>query len=88
MDRTKNTNPEPVENCWKRIGVWGREQPRCSKLKTVIHCSNCNIFSEAGRCLLERDLPLEYKNEWTGVMAAKKEEDLPGAISVVFFRIE
>ncbi len=74
--------------CWKTIGVWGNEEPRCHKLERVIHCRNCDVFTQTGRKLLERDLPEEYKNEWTKVMAAEKEENLLGAISMVIFRIE
>jgi len=79
----------PVQNCWKHIGVWGSETPRCSRLSEVIHCRNCEIFTRSGRNLLERDLPEKYKQEWTEVMAAKKEDDeLFNTISVVIFRIE
>jgi len=73
--------------CWKKIGVFSREKASCPELKSVIHCRNCNTFIKAGRNLLERDLPLEYLNEWTEVIAAKKIEESPGTISVVIFRI-
>ncbi|MBL7213166.1 MAG: chemotaxis protein CheW [Desulfobacteraceae bacterium] len=76
------------ENCWKRIGVWGREIPRCPELKRVIHCRNCEVFTQAGRNLLERDLPEKYKEEWTQVLVAKKEEEFPGTLSAVIFRIQ
>lgn len=77
-----------MENCWKRIGVWGQEEPRCPRLKDVIHCRNCEIYTQAGRNLLERELPEDYKEEWTDVLAAKKKEELVGTVSVVIFRIE
>ncbi|MDM8550475.1 chemotaxis protein CheW [Desulfobacterales bacterium HSG2] len=86
--QTETLVQQQSEGCWKTIGVWGSEEPRCPALERVIHCRNCDIFTQAGRKLLERDLPEEYKNEWTDVMAAEKEEDLPGTISVVIFRIE
>ncbi|MFH1242658.1 MAG: chemotaxis protein CheW [Pseudomonadota bacterium] len=76
------------ENCWKRIGVWGKETPRCAELKRVIHCRNCEVFTQSGRNLLERDLPEEYKEEWTQVLVEKKEEEFPGTLSVVIFRIQ
>jgi chemotaxis-related protein WspD len=75
------------ENCWKRIGVWGKETPRCAELKRVIHCRNCEVFTQSGRNLLERDLPEEYKEEWTQILVEKKEE-FPGTLSVVIFRIQ
>ncbi len=76
------------ENCWKRIGVWGQEVPRCPELKRVIHCRNCEVFTQAGRTLLERDLPEDYKEEWTQVLIEKKEEELPGTLSALIFRIQ
>lgn len=47
-------------DCWNGIGVWGREKPRCVKLKQVTHCRNCEVYKQAGRQLLERPLPVEY----------------------------
>ena len=76
------------QNCWKRIGVWGKETPRCPELKRVIHCRNCEVFTQTGRNLLERDLPEEYKDEWTQVLVEKKEEEFPGTLAVVIFRIQ
>ncbi len=76
------------ENCWKLIGVWGQEKPRCPRLKEVIHCRNCEVFTQAGRNLLERALPVEYKNEWGQVLLEKKGEDPIGTFPVVTFRVE
>ncbi|MBC8419393.1 MAG: chemotaxis protein CheW [Desulfobacterales bacterium] len=76
------------DRCWKRIGVWGKEEPRCPELKQVIHCRNCDLFTQAGRNLLERDLPDEYMNEWGQVLLEKKGEEPIGMFPVVTFRIE
>ena len=76
------------DRCWKRIGVWGREEPRCPKLDQVIHCRNCEVFTQAGRNLLERALPEEYKEEWGSILVKKKGEETAGAIAVVVFRVE
>lgn len=84
----QNATPALTDDCWKRIGVWGNEEPRCPELERVIHCRNCEIFTRAGRNLLEGSLPEGYMDEWTDVMAAQKEESLPGTVSVVIFRIE
>jgi chemotaxis-related protein WspD len=75
-------------DCWKRIGVWGQEEPRCPKLEQVIHCRNCDVFSRAGRDLLERDLPQEYQDEWSQALIEKKEEDFGGSTRVIVFRVE
>jgi chemotaxis-related protein WspD len=74
-------------NCWKTTGVWGQEKPRCPKLTQVIHCRNCEVFTQAGRNLLERDLPTESMQEWTRVLAARKEEESIGTLAVVIFRL-
>jgi chemotaxis-related protein WspD len=77
-----------IESCWKTKGVWGQEQPRCPELSRVIHCRNCEVFTQVGRNLLERELPEEYLSEWTQVFAAKKEDKLLGTIAVVIFRLK
>ena len=76
------------DRCWKRIGVWGKETPRCPELNRVIHCRNCDLFTQAGRNLLERDLPEEYEDEWGQVLLEKKGEEPIGTFPVVTFRIE
>lgn len=75
------------DRCWKRIGVWGNETPRCPELKRVIHCRNCEVFTQAGRNLLERDLPETYREEWSQVLVAKKAEEPTGTVSLIIFRI-
>jgi len=80
---------QPMPNCWKVIGVWGMDDRlTCPHLEQVIHCRNCEVFTQAGRTLLERALPDSYKQDWTQVLSLKKEEELVGTISVVIFRIE
>jgi len=76
------------ERCWKRIGVWGKEEPRCPELERVIHCRNCELFTQAGRNLLQRDIPDQYKDEWGQVLLEKKGEEPTGTFPVVTFRIE
>ena len=78
---------ENKDRCWKRIGVWGNERPRCPKLEEVIHCRNCQVFAQAGRNLLERALPEAYKDEWGTILVKKKRKEPVGAIAVVVFRI-
>ncbi len=74
--------------CWKHIGVWGNESPRCKELEQVVHCRNCRVFTHAGRELLERDLPEGYMDEWTALLASEKVEAPSGATSVVLFRLD
>jgi len=56
-----------LDDCWNRIGVMGDRT--CGELKRVIHCRNCEVYSAAGRSLLERTAPPEYLKEWTEVLA-------------------
>ncbi len=82
------TDVEDIENCWKIIGVWSDQGGQCEKLQTVIHCRNCEVFTQAGRSLLERELPDDYVQEWTSVLADKKTDELIGTLSLLVFRIE
>ncbi|MDM8540132.1 chemotaxis protein CheW [Desulfococcaceae bacterium HSG9] len=84
----QNSDQASEANCWKTIGVWGQsERMRCPALAKVIHCRNCEVFTQAGRNLLERDLSATYQNEWTLVLSEEKEEVLPDTIAAVIFRI-
>ncbi len=58
---------DSIDDCWNQIGVWGDRS--CPQLETVIHCRNCPVYATAGRNLLERDVPIEYLDEWTATIA-------------------
>ncbi|MBC8123738.1 MAG: purine-binding chemotaxis protein CheW [Gemmatimonadaceae bacterium] len=62
-----------IDDCWNRIGVWGNQTPRCPKLDQTIHCRNCEVYTAAGRLVLERELPDGYLQEWTDRYAAPRE---------------
>jgi len=76
-----------MENCWHRIGVWGRETPRCPKLDQVIHCQNCDIFHAASLEVYEKPFPEGYRGEWTKVLAENKTKTAAGAKAVIIFRL-
>ncbi len=61
-----------INDCWNQIGVKGDRS--CSQLETVIHCRNCPVYATVGRSLLEREIPLDYLNEWTAAIAASSDE--------------
>ena len=82
------TGPAEPDLCWKTIGVWGREQPRCPILREVIHCRNCEVFVRNGRALLDRKIPDAYRREWTEIMASEKAADRLSSLSLVIFRLE
>lgn len=75
-------------SCWTTIGVWGTQQPRCPRLDDVFHCRNCDVYTAAGRRLLERESSAEYAEEWARRLAMKKEERVIGRMSVVVFRVQ
>ena len=76
-----------IDDCWNRIGVWRNGDERCSKLDTVIHCYNCNVYSEAGRSLLDRPVPSDYGSEWAGILAEEKSAHTSEFVSVIVFRL-
>jgi len=85
MSTAKKTVRIKVDNCWKRIGVWGNKE--CTELPHCLHCRNCEVYSRAGRRLLDRALPPNYVREWTKLLAAPEEKPLPGRISLLIFRL-
>ena len=80
-------------HCWNQIGVEGDRS--CKELETFTHCRNCPAYALAGRALLEREVPLDYKLEWTHLLARKadrsgEKEDtafVAGSIAAVVFRL-
>jgi len=56
---TENDESQLAQDCWRRIGIWGKESNRCEKLKHVKHCRNCDVFESAAReAVLERHLSM------------------------------
>ena len=73
--------------CWSKIGVWGTETPRCERLEKVIHCRNCEVFTNAGRELLEREPPQDYVDDWTELLTRYDQSSLKKTRTVLAFRI-
>lgn len=81
-EEKKTENPVVIDDCWNRIGVWGKMADRCPKLAEVIHCRNCPTYSLTGRRLLDRPVPDDYRQEWTSILAkatAEKEANIHSA---------
>ncbi|MDQ1255637.1 MAG: chemotaxis-related protein WspD [Candidatus Hydrogenedentes bacterium] len=64
---------QPVENCWKHIGVWGDRS--CPALVTHVHCRNCPVYESSARGLLDRPPPEGYQQEWAALLAVEKESE-------------
>ncbi len=83
----EKSNGSATDNCWLRIGVWGKGAQRCPRLQEVMHCHNCDIFHRASLKVLERPLSEDYRNEWAEVLSCAKEEVVKDATSVIIFRL-
>lgn len=77
--------PAPAPSCWKQIGVWG--DGSCAELKQAIHCRNCPVYSAVGVQLLDRELPPEYLDEATTLLARPQPPKVTGLRAAVLFRI-
>lgn len=75
----------PTTDCWNKVGVTG--DGSCPELSRFVHCRNCPIYSIAGVRLLDRELPNEYRKNWTEHYSREKKQVTTGRISAVIFRI-
>ncbi|BBL69618.1 chemotaxis protein CheW [Methylogaea oryzae] len=73
------------EACWKRIGIHGDRS--CPDLAEHIHCRNCPVYHAAGRRLLDRPVPEDYRAEWTARLAEPKPVLDADALRLMLFRI-
>ncbi|MEH2350787.1 MAG: chemotaxis protein CheW [Nostoc sp.] len=87
--------PSNIERCWNFIGIEGDRS--CPQLATYTHCRNCPVYSTAGRHLLERPIPGDYRHQWTQLLAESRTDEnslmpshaLPTTqITVVIFRLQ
>lgn len=76
-----------LDDCWNKIGVWRSGEKKCDKLDDVVHCYNCEIYSNAGRSLLNRATPEGYDDEWADVLATENKPKSKNLISAVVFRL-
>jgi chemotaxis-related protein WspD len=74
-----------VVDCWNKVGVTG--DGTCPELAKFVHCRNCPIYSLAGVRLLNRELPADYRREWTEHFSRERSRNVAGRASVVTFRI-
>jgi len=85
--KDKQMNPEQINDCWNTIGVWGDHSPRCEKLKSLIHCRNCDVYSHTGSLLLDRPSEAEYLKEWEENLAQPRHENDLNLKSALVFRM-
>ena len=76
-----------LDDCWNRIGIWSPEGASCAELEQVTHCRNCEIYSAAGRRILDRRMPEGYRAEWSRVYAQQKDTRGQHKNSALIFRL-
>lgn len=86
MAKTKLKNKEH-DDCWNSIGVWGSAENRCDRLSEVIHCRNCDVFSQAGRTVFERQPPVGYVTQWRNEIANQQKENNNETTGIILFRL-
>lgn len=82
-----NSKKIEIDDCWNKIGVQGNGNRSCSDLSKIIHCRNCSKFILAGRKLLDREPPADYKKDWCTQVSAVPDEQNK-LQSIVIFRLE
>ncbi len=87
MTKTTESRHIELDDCWNRIGVWSRGTASCPELKRFTHCRNCNHYSAAGRQMLERKVPDDYRQEWTNRFSESKQEKTARNNSSLLFRL-
>lgn len=84
-EKKKGKKTVELNDCWNRIGIHG--DGSCPELDKVIHCFNCQVFSQSGQLLFEREMPPDYQKEWTAHLEKEKEISDRDTESVVVFRL-
>jgi chemotaxis-related protein WspD len=76
-----------IDDCWNKIGVWSKTGASCPRLVEIVHCRNCDVYSAAGRILLEREVPQEARQQWAKRYAQPVGRTLRRGTSFTVFRI-
>lgn len=75
------------DDCWNRIGVWASAGKTCPRLAEVVHCQNCNVYADAGKQLLDREPPAQYREQWTENLRREKDDEHRAVRSAFVFRL-
>ena len=71
--------------CWKTIGILADRS--CPELQQHVHCRNCPTYRLAGRQLLDRPMPEDYRAELTQRLASKPPERQADYQRLLIFRV-
>ena len=77
--------PDPAATCWTTIGIFGNRQ--CDQLEQHVHCRNCPTYRQAGRQLLDRPMPADYRAEVTRQLAAPPPRHAGDLLRLLVFRV-
>jgi len=78
---------DKIVNCWNSIGVWGKEKPRCPVLDSVIHCQNCEKYTQAGRQALAREIIQISDEELLKYSEVRQEKNQTDTESIMILRL-
>lgn len=78
--------PVPSSTCWKQTGTFGDRS--CPELLVLAHCRNCPVYAAAGRRLLDREFPEGCREEWTDMLASRRETGQVETASIIVFRLK
>ncbi len=69
-----------INYCWRKIGVYAGDHS-CTRLREVVHCRNCDVFSAAARSVMLREV------DQLEEAVASQPERAPGGRSALLLRI-
>jgi len=75
-----------INDCWNTIGVFSKGAKTCQRLVSFAHCQNCDHYIRAGRLLLNRPLPDDYRQELTDRLGEAKAQAPKTTLSAFIFR--
>jgi len=81
-------NDIKVHDCWNKIGTRSPQGANCERLKEVITCINCEVYIQAGRGLLHREVPDDYLEEWADVISSTETSKKSETQSVIIFKLQ
>ncbi len=85
-------NKPEQDVCWRTVGVWGQQEPRCERLKEVVHCYNCDVFASVAEDVFSRIATNGTNNDASLLPETEgfteEESGRQGDASVLCFRLE
>ena len=82
---SESTQIIPGDSCWSTVGVGGTQS--CPRLAEVGHCRLCPVYMDAGRRLLDQQIPADYRTEWTTQASRLAPPETPATLSFVQFAV-